>query len=120
MLSKSFLYGFGSRNQDTTNFSHGRNQQQDNINFNNPHQNQSGINASSNHTNSYQQAPFQNGSLYNHNMSNPGYMDLNQHPQPVLLRDNSNLRPRGAKFKNFAGFSQIYADNLFEEFFRDD
>ena len=76
-------------------------------------------NNSANHFNNNSTSRFNS----HHQIINPELMDLSKHPQPALLRDHSNLRGSSGgrtKFKNFAGFSQIYADNLFEEFFKDD
>ena len=131
--------GYGSRNTPTNPFDDNQTEKFSENQFANHSSNQfkhkstnQSTNQSSfqenNHFQSHSETSFNNNRpfQFNHKRQTQSYMDMNQHQQPVLLRDPSNLRAssgkagnRQHKFKNFTGFAQIYADNLFEDFFKE-
>lgn len=120
--------GYGSRNanpfdSDNQSKNQSSNQFTNNSNFTNQstfsENNQFQTHSETSFSNN--RSPFQ----FNQKRQSQSFMDMNHHQQPVLLRDPSNLRASSGKagnrmkFKNFTGFAQIYADNLFEDFFNE-
>ena len=114
-----FLHGFGSN----SNYS--------NVSFNqNSHSNHNINTHYSNQPQPEHTLPIfrRSATDFGTNSNKRDYVDIQNHSQPTLLRDHSNLRlknsnkspQKSTKFKNFAGFSQIYADHLFDEFFKDE